>query len=472
MLKTTKASKFIKIKKMRLYLLLLLLPIIGFSQGTPVDRVIGVVGKHILLLSDYYGAMEEFKKEGFTMNDSLRSKIYEDLLFQKLLLAQADRDSIVVKDEQVDAELDRRMAYYLAQFGSEENFFAFYGKSSQSFKEDLRDDVRDQLVAQQMQGKIMGDIKVTPKEIRDFYNDIPQDSLPLINSEVELGQLVKKPEVSADAKKAALEKIQGLRKRVLEYESTNGASGSSMTTIATIYTDDPGSARTGGVYKNIMKGQFVPEFEATAFKLKTNEVSEVFETVYGYHFVKLLARKGDLIDVQHVLIAAKIDNNDLALSKVKIDSIYNAIVNNEISFCDATQKFSDDKETKNNCGVMLNNASGTTRFEVEELAQIDQNLIFLLDKLKVGEITKPTVFQTNDSKQAYRIIYLKSRTEPHYANLKDDYQRIQNMATVQKQKKVVADWIQRKTKNMYIKVDPEFKNMKFEYNWNFSTAMK
>lgn len=455
-------------KKLITYLLLLSSPIVVLAQPQIIDKVIGVVGKHIILQSDYYGSAQEFIKNGYTLNDSLKSKLFEDLLFQKLLLAQADRDSVVVKDEQVDAELERRMAYYLNQFGSEENFYNFYGKSSQAYKEEMRDDIKDQMVAQQMQSKVVGDVKVTPAEIRNFYNSIPVDSLPLINSEVELGQLVKKPEVSAEAKKAALEKIQGLRKRVLEYVSSNGAGGSSMTSIATIYTDDPGSARTGGIYNGIMRGQFAPEFEAVAFKIKPGEISEVFETVYGYHFIKLLSRKGDLIDVQHILITAKIDNNDVVMAKQKIDSIYEAISKKEITFCEATQKYSDDKDSKNNCGTMVNNAAGTTRFEVTELGEIDQNLVFLLDKLNVGDITKPTAFQTSESKQAFRILYLKSRTKPHIANLKDDYQRVQNMATINKQKEIVNEWIFKKSKNTYVKIDPDFQNCKFEYKWNFA----
>ena len=446
-------------KKLITYLLLVSSPIIVLAQPQTIDKVIGVVGKHIILQSDYYGNAQEFIKNGYTLNDSLKSKLFEDLLFQKLLLAQADKDSVVVKDEQVDAELERRMAYYLNQFGSEENFFNFYGKSSQAYKEEMRDDIKDQMVAQQMQSKVVGDIKVTPAEIRNYYNSIPVDSLPLINSEVELGQLVKKPEVSPEAKKAALEKIQGLRKRVMNGES-------SMTAIATIYTDDPGSARTGGIYNGIMRGQFAPEFEAVAFKIKPGEISEIFETVYGYHFLKLLSK--DLIDVQHILITAKIDNNDMVLAKQKIDSIYEAIVKKEITFCEATQKYSDDKESKNNCGTMINNAAGTTRFEVTELGEIDQNLVFLLDKLNVGDVTKPTAFQTDESKQAFRILYLKSRTLPHIANLKDDYQRVQNMATINKQKQIVNEWIFKKSKSTYVKIDPEFQNCKFDYRWNFT----
>jgi peptidyl-prolyl cis-trans isomerase SurA len=434
-----------------------------FSQPKIVDKVIAVVGKNIILYSDFQNSLLEYSKNSGLNSDSLKNKVFEELLFQKLLLAQADKDSVITKDEQVDAELERRMAYYLAKFGSEENFYNFYGKSSAAFKDELRDDVKDQLTAQTMQGKIVGEIKVTPQEVRNFFATIPTDSIPLINSEIELGQLIKKPQISPAAKKAALEKIQALRKRVVSGES-------SMTTICTIYTDDPGSAKTGGVYKDIMKGQFVPEFDAVAFKMKPgDEVSEIFETPYGYHFLKLLSRRGDLMDVQHILISPKIDNTDILNAKLTLDSIYEKISKNEITFCDATAKYSDDKDSKNNCGTIVNPANGSIRFEMEELAQIEQNLVFLLDKMNMGEITKPMIYMSNDSKQAYRIIYLKNRTNPHYANLKEDYQRLQNMTMASKQKKLISDWIYKKSKSIFIKIDPEFSSSTFEFRWNIQS---
>ena len=447
-------------KKTFLILILQFLSLFIYCQSQIVDKVIAVVSKNIILYSDFQNALQEYSKNTGLNADSLKSKVFEELLFQKLLLAQADKDSVITKDEQVDAEMERRMAYYLGKFGSEENFYNFYGKSSAAFKEELRDDIKDQLTAQTMQGKIVGEIKVTPAEVRNFFASMPTDSIPLINSEIELGQLIKKPQVSPSAKKIALEKIQGLRKRVVSGES-------SMTTICTIYTDDPGSAKTGGVYKDIMRGQFVPEFDAVAFKMKPgDEVSEIFETQYGYHFLKLLARRGDLMDVQHILISPKIDNADILNAKFALDSIYDKITNKEITFCEAAAKYSDDKDSKNNCGTIVNPATGTIRFEMEELAQIEQNLVFLLDKMNMGDITKPMMYMSNDSKQAYRIIYLKNRTSPHYANLKDDYPRLQNMTIASKQKKLISDWIYKKSKNIFIKIDPEFQQSKFEFRWN------
>ena len=428
----------------------------AFSQN--IDRVIAVVGKSIVLRSDVEVQMQEMIANGMAKSEDLKCRVFEDLLFQKLLLAQADKDSVTVKDEQVDTELDRRMAYYINQFGSEERFVSFYGKSTDKFKEELRDEVKNQLIIQQMQSKVTGDIKVTPAEVRAFYNSIPSDSLPLINAEIELGQIVKKPVVSNEAKKIAKDKLENIRQRVLN--------GESMSTLATLYTEDPGSANKGGRYDGIMRGQFVPEFETVAFRLKPGEISEIFESPFGYHFIELIARKGESVDVRHILMVAKTSNADVINAKSSLDSIYNLITEGKIAFCEAAAKFSDEKETKNNCGSMMNVAAGTTKFDVTEIGQLDQNLVFLLDKMQIGDITKPTLFQTQDSKQGYRIVYLKSRSEPHIANLKDDYQRLQNMATMNKQKTIIENWIAKKSKSSYIKIDEEFLSCKFENKWN------
>jgi peptidyl-prolyl cis-trans isomerase SurA len=435
----------------------------ALSQPQNIDKVIAVVGKYVILRSDYEAQRLQMISEGVAIDQKTRCRIIEELLYTKLLIAQADKDSVTVKDEQVEAEIERRMTYYIEQFGSEEKFEAFYGKKIDQFKEELREDVKQQLIAQQMQSKIAGDIKVTPAEIRAYYNTIPADSLPLINSEVELGQITKKPEVSQAAKDEARARLEGYRQRVIKGEST-------MSTLAALYTEDPGSAKTGGRYDGIMRGRFVPEFEAIAFRLKAGEVSEIFETQFGLHFMQLIARRGEMVDVRHILVQPKISTTDVLNAKNKLDSIYNLLEEKKISFCDAAIKFSDDKETKNNCGTMINMQTGNSRYEIDEIGQVDQNLIFLLDKMQIGDYTKPTLYQMQDNKQAYRIIYLKTRTEPHRANLKDDYQRLQNFATVNKQKKIVKDWVNKKTKSTYIKLDPEYMDCQFENNWNIQEA--
>ena len=447
-------------KKYFLYILFCQLGFASFAQQN-IDKTIAVVGKYIVLRSELERELKGMATNGVKITDSLRCSMLDELMYQKLLLAQADKDSVRVKDEQVDAELDRRMNYYLGQFGSEEKFEAFYGKTVKQYKDEMRDDIHNILVAQQMQQKVVSDIKVSPADVRNYFNSIPSDSLPLINTEVEIGQLVKKPVVSEEAKKAARAKLEGYRQRVVN--------GESMATIATLYTEDPGSIKTGGFY-TFSRGQFVPEFEAVAFRLKPGDISEIFESSFGYHFIQLVARRGEVVDARHILVTAKVTSQDVIDAKTALDTIYQHIQAGKITFCNAAAKFSDDKETKNNCGAMQNAAAGSTKFEIEELGQIEQNLVFMLDKMKPGEVSKPLINQGGaDSKQSFRIIYLKARSEPHKANLKDDYQRLQNMAQVHKQKSTVDNWVNKKLRSIYVRIDDDYKNCAFRHNWKQAT---
>lgn len=422
-----------------------------------VDKVVGVVGKYPVLLSDVQNVMMEREGQGATLD---KCKSFELLVFQKLLVAQADRDSLTVTESEVDTELSRRMQYFINQFGSEEKLEEFYGKRSNVIKDELRGDVQEQLLAEKMNNKIAGDVKLTPAEIRHFFSSIPEDSLPLISSEVELEQLVKKPTFSEQAKKDARDLLESYRQRVIKGEV-------SMSTIARLYSEDPGSAREGGFYANVGRGQFDPAFESVMFRLKNGEISNVFESAYGYHFVQLVQRRGELVDVRHVLVIPKITNEDYLRSKKQLDSLHTEITKGTITFADAVKRFSDDAETKQNGGLMINPQTASTRFDNEMLNAIDKNLIAVLNSLKIGEISSPMQFVGTDGKPGFRILRLKNRIDPHKANLKDDYQRIMAMATDAKRKELVRDWIKRRSKITYIKIDPEF-TCKFENDWTIS----
>jgi peptidyl-prolyl cis-trans isomerase SurA len=393
------------------------------------------------------------------MGENADCEILEQLLYQKLLLAQAERDSITVTDAEVENELNRRMNHYIVNiFKSEAQMEEVYGEPIVVIKEKMREEVKEQLLEQRMQQKVTGDLKVTPAEIRAFFKNIPEDSLPLINSEVEIGQLIAKPVISEKAKAEARAKLVGIRKSIVN-------DGESFAVLATLYSEDPGSATKGGCYENIGRGQFVPEFEAAAFRLKPGEISEVIETVYGYHIIKLIARRGDFFDVCHILISPKLTQEDLNRAKNKLDTIYTRLKEGKIQFCDAAAKFSDDKDTKMNCGLMINMNAGNTRFEIEELGQMDDKLVFMLDQMKTGDFSEPMLFLNRDNKQAYRIIYLKNRIAPHKANLKDDYQKMQNLAQMQKQQKTMEDWTNKKIQNTYIHIDSFYNRCKFNNNW-------
>lgn len=437
----------------------ILLASISKAQPQVLDKVVAVIGKNPLLLSEVETNLLQ-QKEKQDLGPDSKCKVFEDLMFQKLLLSQADRDSIVVSDGEVDGELTRRIQYYVGMLGSEEKFEQFYGKRISVFKDELRDDVKDQLLAQKMQQKVTGDIKLTPSEVRAFYNSLNVDSLPLVNSELEIGHLVKKPPVTDEAKKEVRDQLETYRQRVVN--------GESMSVLAALYSEDPGSAKNGGRYESVMRGQMVPEFEAVAFRLKAGEVSEIFETTYGFHFMQLVARKGESVDVRHILMAPKTSQLDVLKAKQQLDSIRLLIMDSTITFAAAVLKYSDDKDTKQNGGLLVNPATASTKWELEEIGQMDQNLVFMLEnQMKVGDVS-PVIQHVVDAKQAWRIIYLKSRTEPHKANMKDDYIKLLNMATYAHQKKAIEEWIAKKSKSTYIKIDNEFNSCKLEYNWTIN----
>lgn len=427
------------------------------AQEKVIDKIVAVVGNNPILKSELEAQYQQMLAQQEPVNESTRCKLLEDLLFQKLLLAQAQKDSLEVTEAQVEQELDRRMGIYLRQFGSEEKFRDFYGKSSDDYKAELKDNVRDLLLAQQMQGKIINDISVTPSEIKAYYNSIPKDSIPFINAEVEVGQIVKKPSIKPEAKKASKEFIESLRQRILK--------GESFATLAALYSKDPGSANKGGLYPRVQRGEFVPEWDAWAFRLKPGEVSEVFETVYGYFIIQLVERRGEEVEARSLLYFADVDPTDLLAAKLSLDTVYTKLSTDTITLSEAAARYSEDDETKHNGGLIVNPFTGSTLFAMDEIGQYDQNIAFAIDKLKVGEFTKPTPFTTHDAKQAYRILYLKRRTEPHVANLKDDYQKIQAAALNKKQGDAIQAWIKKKLADNFVRIADDYKSCTFSNKW-------
>jgi peptidyl-prolyl cis-trans isomerase SurA len=432
------------------------LSLFSLAQVETIDKVMGVVGKYPILLSDVQNAMLLQEKNEEKID---KCGAFEQVLFQKLLIAQADRDSITVSDAEIESELNKRLNYYINQFGSEEKLEQFYGKRTNVIKDEFRADVQEQLLAQKMQSKIAPNDKLSPAEIRAFFSTIPEDSLPLISSEHEMQQIVRKPTFSISAKKEAKEKLEGYRERVVN--------GESMTVLARIYSEDPGSAKEGGMITNVFRGQMVPEFEAVAYRLKTGEVSQVFETTFGFHFIQLVARKGDLLDIRHILIIPKMSNSDYYKCKMQLDSIAKEIRDGNLMFEDAVKKFSDDKATIQNGGLMVNPMSASPKWTIEDISQMDQKLVQTISELGIGEISKTMEYNDyTDNKPAFRIIKLKNRIDPHKANMRDDYQKIQQMAAAEKNRKALREWIRKRSKLTYIKLENEYKNCKFENSWS------
>lgn len=399
----------------------------------------------------------QYTNQGNPPDSNARCMILEELLFHKLLLNQAQLDSVEVTDSQVESEIDRRIRYFIHQIGSQEKLEEHYQKSINQIKEDFRDLIKEQLLTQSMQGKITADVKVTPADVRAYFNTIPTDSLPFISAEVEIGQIVKKPKVNEEAKQIARDEAEELRQRILN--------GEGFEAIAVMYSDDPGSATNGGDLGFFERGQMVPEFDVVAFRLKGTAVSEVFETQFGFHFMQLITRRGEKVNVRHILIQPKVSQEDMNMAKYFLDSIYHLIMLDSMKFADAAQRFSEDEESRNNGGLILNAQTGSTVFDMESIGQIDPTLFREIENMKPGDIANPAPMKTNDGKQAFRILMLKTMTEPHRANLKDDYQKIQNMALNIKQSQIIGEWIAQKITSTHIRVDEEYIKCEFDQKW-------
>lgn len=420
-----------------------------------LDQVIAVVGSHIILESEIEAQYMQYRMQEDISgsSSSVKCSMLEMMLFQKLLINQAEIDSIEVSEDQVEAEMDRRLRHYINLLGSPEKFEEFYQKSILEFKDELRDQVRELLLADEEQKKVVGELNVTPTEVKNFLRKIPEDSIPFINSEVEIAQIVKLPPVNKEETERVKNKLQELRYRVLN--------GESFATMAILYSEDPGSAKNGGELGMFGRGEMYPAFEAVAFSLEKGAVSDIVETEAGFHILQMIERRGEYVNVRHILLRPKVSPVDLAKAKVSLDSITRSIENKEISFDEAVMKYSDDP-SRNNGGILINPLNGNTTFETD---QLDPKVFFVIDKLEPGEISIPVQFQTEDARDAYRILYLKKRTEPHKANLKQDYDRLKEFAMEEKKQEIIGKWINDKTEQTYIKISGGYEKCEFLHSW-------
>jgi peptidyl-prolyl cis-trans isomerase SurA len=426
----------------------------SFAQPVMIDKVVATVGDKIILYSDVENQYQQLISSLKEKDTLLRCELLEEIIFQKLLTNQAEKDSVEVSDAQVDAELNKKIRYFVSQIGSVERLEAQFGKSLIEMKDEFRERIKEQLIAQTMQQKIAGDVTVSPAEVKAYYDKIPKDSLPMISSEVQVAHILKKPPVNEKEKERVKAEIARIKKDII-----NGRSFASM---AVIYSEDPGSATKGGELGFVNRGELMPEFEAAAFNLQGKEISDIVETTYGFHIIQLIERRGETINCRHILLTPKASVLDLDNARVQLDSIASQIEAGNITFEEAVVRFSDDADTKYNKGLLVNPASGSTWFE---LAQLDQQLFFVIDKMKPGEISDPALVRIGEKKEAYRLIKLVSRTEPHYANMKDDYSRIQMAAEAEKRDKILSEWVQKRRKNYYININPMFDYCNLNEEW-------
>ncbi|MFK7934725.1 MAG: peptidylprolyl isomerase [Saprospiraceae bacterium] len=413
-----------------------------------IDKVIGVVGDELVLLSDVEEQHALMAAQNPIMPEDSRCRILDNLLSQNLLVNQAKLDSIVVSDEEVEDQLNARIDRILTLMGNDMNQFEdYYGQTVNEVKDQFRTDLNNQLLSERMRGEIMIGVTVTPKEVKNFFAEIPQDSLPYFNSEVEIGEIVIFPEINSEERQKSIDQLTDIKQQI--------EAGGDFAELAGKYSDDPGSGRAGGELGWTKRGQFVPEFEAAAYNLDINEMSELVESDFGFHLIELLDRRGNSIKTRHILIRPEITDADLELTKQKLDSVRNLIVNDSLNFSIAVKRYSSDKsQSYNNDGRLRNPATGNTFFEIGDL---EPDVYFTIDTMKIGSLSAPFDYTTPQGDDAFRIIQLQSRSDPHQANLAQDYSKIQQAAIESKKAEFVSDWVTRTVDGTYINVDAMYK---------------
>lgn len=451
--------------------LLFLLLFCGFTANTyaqindmtgNADKIVAIVGKNrIILKSELETNFAQAKNADPSISDSMKANVLQQMVLQKLLVEQAERDSLLVSDEDVEGAIDNKLRYYIHQYGSKEKLEEVTGKTIYQLKDENKDVFRDMLMAEKMQGKIMENIKITPAEVKAFYDKVPVDSLPFYPAIVEIGQIVIDPPVSKELDDYALSKIESIRNQIVN-------EGKSFETMAGIYSDDPGSRDNGGRYNDVTRnGGWATEFVTAAFKLQNGEVSPVVKTQFGYHIIQMIQRKGDKVDLRHILVRPERTQADFNAAMTRLDSIRSVLVAGKLSFPEAVGKFSTDEAAKQTGGMILDPQTGGSEIDI---ASLDPQMVLMLDTLKPGSYSAPQIFQNDRGNQSTRIVYLKTRTEPHKANLKDDYSKIQNVALSQKKALHLQEWIRTKMPHAYIKIDPEYSHSSVFAGWNLAKA--
>lgn len=448
-------------------ILLLSLPLFAqHRQPQVIDKVVAVVGKNIILQSDVENQYIQMRLQSGVSGtaQSMRCEILEELLLQKLMLNQAEMDSVEISDTQVEAELDRRIQYFVSRMGSQEKLEEYFNKSITEIKEEVRRAAKDNLLQEEMQRKIMENVTVTPNEVKKFYRELPQDSIPMVEPQYEIAQIVKRPPVSIDEKLQVKNRLYQIRKRILEGES-------SFSTMAVLYSEDPGSASRGGELGFTGRGEFASEFEAVAFTLRDGEISDVVETEFGFHIIQLIEKRDEMVNCRHILLKTKVSIEALEKAQNELDSVARLIRNGDLTFEEACLKVSDD-ESKSNGGYITNVANGAKRMSINDMRELEdyypeyKNLGFVITRLDVDEVSDPLPMTTNENKDAFRLVVVKKKINTHKANLNDDYNLIQSWALNRKKQQAIVKWVAEKASKAFIRIDDNFADCEFYYNWN------
>ena len=432
---------------------LLFLSITVVVNAQSIDKVEAIIGDEIVLTSEIESQYLQYLSQGNSKSEAVKCEIIEDLLFQKLLINQAKVDSVVVSDDEVDAETTKRLTYFESQLGSVAKVEEYFGKSKVEIELELGKVINDQFLAERVQRGISSDVKVTPAEVKEFFNKQNTSDIPLVPTKIEVAQIVVKPEISVEQKDKLRDKLNSFRERVYK--------GEDFKMLATLYSDDPGSATKGGELGFVNRGDLVPEFERAAFRLKEGEISEVVESQFGFHIVQLIERRGEQINVRHILLKTKVSSTALYNAKLKIEEVEKELKAGTITFDEAVLKYSDD-DSKMNGGLLLNPNTMSTLHTINDMAPA---LKYAVEKLDIGAISTPSVIQMQDETKAYRILRVSNKIHEHKANLVDDFSMIKEFAINLKKQDLLVKWIAKKISTSFVKINDDILACEFKNKW-------
>jgi len=423
------------------------------QQKVLADKIVAVVGDKIILKSDIDNSLADMMRQGVELPPNAKCLTLEQMMGVKALVLQAKKDSLPVSDEEVETDIENRIRYFINAYGSKDELERVAGKSVYQLKEDMRGPIKDQKMATTMRDKVVSGIKITPNEVKAYFDKIPADSLAYYEAEVEIGQIIMYPKASRDAEEYALSQLVDIKNQI--------EGGKDFRSMAMLYSDDPSAKQNGGQFEvNRTQKDFDPIWMAKAFALKEGQISSPFKTRFGYHIVQMLSRAGDDAILKHILKTPQVTQIEINEGLSKMDSVRANLISGTIDFGTAVDKYSDDEMSKFT-GGMIQGPNGTFL----TIDQLDKSMIPIYQKLKVGEYSQPTEFTDERGKKGIRIVYLKTQTQPHRENLKDDYSKIASRALEEKKDQAIEDWFRKKITGYYIKIDDEYKNCDGMKKW-------
>ena len=436
---------------------LLLASVAGYGQNNVIDEVVWVVGDEAILKSDVESERLNAQYEGRKFDGDPYCIIPEQLAVQKLFLHQAELDSIEVSEQEVLSRLEQQTNWLIDQIGSKEKMEEYYNKTSTQIREMLRENIRNGLTVEKMQREIVGDIKIVPADVRRYFKNLPQDSIPYVPTQVEVQIVTLEPKIPQ-------EEIERVKKALRDYTEQVNRGEIAFSTLARLYSEDEGTRRRGGELGFMGRGQLVPEYANVAFNLQDpKKVSKIVESEFGFHIIQLIEKRGDRINTRHILLKPEVEEKDLEASLLRLDSIAKDIRNAKFTFDEAATFISQDKDTRNNHGLMANPNSGTARFEMQELAQVSQEVAKTVEGLNVGEISEPFTMINNKGKEICAIVKLKARIDGHKATITEDYQRLKAIVQSKLGDEKLEKWIRDKQKSTYVRINENWVKCDFKY---------